>query len=213
MILTDRKGNNHIINPALLKDIAKMTLHVHAACGVLFLDNLKSYLPFESKESTLEESRESLILLMMHMFDSTNNVDLVMMKQALTAFVGLNYRYDKIPNNEMFIIKETDNMIESLEVGTKLTARDSKEYTVYSYLMNEYEESLELLSRIDILNVNNNINDKEAEDALLEIIYRALNKKVTKTKILKFLDAEFAKDVVRIYFDLPCVRKSILSER
>jgi hypothetical protein len=38
---------------------------------------------------------------------------------------------------------------------------------------------------------------------MMEIVYRALDRAISKEDISNFIDAEFARKVIRIYFDLP----------
>jgi DNA-binding protein YbaB len=129
------------------------------------------------------------------------------MKQALIWFIGQDIRYDRGTFEEQMLVKillnGDDNMVDKLEVGTIITDRNGKEFKAYSSLITEYKESLELLAKVDIVDISQNIDDTEAQEALLEIIYRALNKAVTKRKILKSLDAEFARKCIRVYYDLP----------
>lgn len=250
MILIDRQGKEHRNNIMLIKDILNLRTDIYRACDLLLLDELKSFINHQENNSTIEDSLEAINKLLPYITDSEKNFDIVMMKQALTWFIGQKVQYDKVQSKniesvpfaqkvamqvnlckilqerrraldslsgieykkgmvEVKLIAEMikqlgdDNMIDKLEVGIIITDRNGKEFKAYSSLLTEYKESLELLAKVDIVDISQNIDDTEAQDALLEIIYRALNKAVTKKKILKSLDAEFARKCIKVYYDLP----------
>jgi hypothetical protein len=105
---------------------------------------------------------------------------------------------------EIGLIEEDEHMIDALTVGTTVTGRNGKTYKAYSHLITEYKEAIELLSKVDAVNIASNVQeeDPEAYEALLEIIFRAFNREVPKDEILEILDAELAKKVIRVYFDV-----------
>ena len=104
---------------------------------------------------------------------------------------------------EMGIIEEEYKMVNELTVGTTIVDRNGKEFKAYSYLVNEYYEAMELITKIDTVNMSHNITtEDDSFIALMEIMYRALDRKVDKEEILSSLDAEFARKLIRVYYDL-----------
>jgi hypothetical protein len=85
--------------------------------------------------------------------------------------------------------------------GTSITDRTGREHKAFSYLLSEYDEAMNLLSQVDLLDSSS--NTEESYSAMIEILYRALDRKITKEEIESFVDAEFARKVMRVYFDLP----------
>ncbi|WP_110952979.1 hypothetical protein [Anaerosinus massiliensis] len=206
MILIDRVNQPHELNVMLLRDVKKLHTDICKAYKILMLD--KSYIGYTEPQSNLNDNIGAINRLLPYVSNDTDNFDLVMIKQALVWFMGMDIRYDKGSLEEQRIIQilfngADNSMTDKLEVGTMITDRNGNEFKAFSLLFSEYEEAIELLLKINIIDITQNIDDTEAQEALLEIIYRALNKTITKKKILKSLDAEFARKIVRVYFDLP----------
>lgn len=213
MILIDRRGEEHRINPALIKDLPNLQTDIYIACQTFTLDNLKSYINQYEYKFDFKENKEAIDKLLPYICNDTAVFDLVMAKQALTWYLGLSQYYDAVPykaqgNNGQYsfifsIIKGEINMIDKLEVGTNITDRNGKEFKAYSYLINEYFEAMELLTKVDTANISNNIGtDDESFIALMEILYRTFDRKIPKEEILASLDAEFARNAIKVYYDI-----------
>lgn len=99
------------------------------------------------------------------------------------------------------IWQESDNMINTLTVGTTITDRNGKEFKGYSYLWNEHNDAMELLAKIDTVNIGNN-TDEESAEALMEIIYRTFDRRVPKEELVESLDVEFISKAIRVYYDV-----------
>ncbi|CUH97411.1 hypothetical protein P22_3540 [Propionispora sp. 2/2-37] len=231
MKLIDRTGKEHIVNPMKVKDILDVIEDVNKACYSLNINTGKQI------ECTTEEGQEAVAKLLPYFCADISNFDLVMTKQALVWYLGLNKQYEYVEpcrndisfkekitmqNNlcnlmeqkqaEMKVMKpeqaketqlllkmlirsakndgileDDEHMIDKLEVGTTVTGRNGKTYKAYSHLITEYKEAIELLSKVDAVNVSENVQeeDPEAYEALLEIIFRAFNREVSKRVYLR----------------------------
>lgn len=216
MILIDRQGKEHKINTVMIKDASMLGFDIYKACHMLTLNNLRTYIIQYKYESNLKENKEALDKLLSYMCDDTAVFDLVMTKQALTWFMGINRYYDNVPPREkeevntdyatrflLNAIKGADKMLTTLTVGTTITDRNGKEFKAYSYLINEYFEAMELLTKVDMANISNNIGtDDDSFAALMEILYRTFDRKIPKEEILESLDAEFARKAIKVYYDI-----------
>lgn len=257
MIITDRTGAGRIVHPALLIDIPKVRPYLYNACEGVQLDNLKTYIPnYETNEPTANETIEAIDKVLPFLFDNTDNIDIVMIRQGFVCYMGKDWEYTKVPvyvkppdltmyerisvmarlgqeiderllamskiedktsqeykdnqaeikgiqmlGKHLGLIERTENMIDKLEIGTTITDRNGKEYKGYSYLWNERNEAMDLLMKIDTVNLGNN-TDEESAKALIEIVYRTFDRKVSKDEILESLDIELIRNCISCYYDI-----------
>ena len=191
LLLTDRNGNDHKTYPMMFRDALKATQLIPKVIDVLMLGGT-IFEKFRTAEViTLAEQYEALQELLRYATIEGTNVDTFDIHMAKLAFFNF-VQYGRM-----------DEGMKQYKTGDIVIDRDGNEHTAYSYLITDYDKAIELLQKIDTVNMVNNIMDVESKAAMLEIVCLALNNKEQPEDITKYLDAEFARKAIRIYFDLP----------
>ncbi|MCM0758513.1 hypothetical protein M7775_08005 [Sporomusa sphaeroides DSM 2875] len=191
--LSDRYNNELQVRPVMLMDIAEVAELVPKVIDMLMLGGtlLEKYRCTD--ELTLTEQKEALQEILKYATRDVSNaysLDVHMAKLAFKHYIGLGRMMDTM---------------EQYKSGSVVLDRNGNEHMVYSYLITDFEKAMELLQKIDTVNMANNIIDEESKAAMLEIVYLALDCREDREDIAKYLDAEFARKAIRIYFDLPMV--------
>lgn len=186
MILVDRYNVRHTIKAMLLKDVKTISSSLEKNFNILMTRSLLPQNYHYSYRYTLEESHNALQEWMQKCFTDIKGVDLAIAKLAMIKYLGLGV-----------------DTLEKITAGTTIEDRHGKQHIAYSYLLSEYMEALELLQKVDTVSTAGNLETEDAYEAMLEIVYRALNERETKEEINEYIDAEFARKAIRIYFDLP----------
>lgn len=191
MNLIDRNNVSHNINTMKFKDCKTLAILMNQVLGFLMIQDIlpPQYRLDDNKTYSLEQQYESLCkVLKMCVKDSEsiNSFDLVMARLAVVNYIGMGdgFKMDKIVT------------------GTAIIDRNGNEHMAYSYLLPEYNEALDLLSKVDTVSTVGNLETEESYEAMMEIVYRALNRAISKEDISNFIDAEFARKAIRVYFDL-----------
>lgn len=191
MELIDRNNVSHKINPMLFKDSKTMVILMNQVLCFLMIQEIlpPKYRLDDNKAYSLEQQYESLCkVLKMCVKESEciNSFDLVMARLAIINYIGMGDGFN----------------MDKITTGTVIIDRNGNEHMAYSYLLPEYNEALELLSKVDTISTSGNLETEESYEAMVEIIYRALNRTKSKEDISGFIDAEFARKAIRVYFDL-----------
>ena len=190
--LIDRYDTIHNVSPMLIIYSSEVAKLMPKAINMLLLGGTALDRMINYETYTLTEQREALQKLLNYATKERTNVntfDIRMAKLAIMKFMGME---------RMGI-----NMMEQYKTGSVIVDRNGNEHMVYSYLLSDFEKAMELLQRINAININENMMDKDSEQAMLEIIYLALNCQEKREDIAKYLDVEFAIGAIRKYYDLP----------
>lgn len=193
MHFIDRNNTEHNIYPMMFKDAEEVSKLVPKVIDVLMLGGTVLERYRTTAEITLTEQKEALKEILRFTVRDKTNIDtfnIRMAKLAFTEFMGLG--------------KDVDIM-EKINTGIAIVDRNGNEHMAYSYLIDDLEKAMELLQKIDTVNMVNNVMDEESKEAMLEIVYLALDCKEEREDIAKYIDAEFARKAIRVYFDLPMV--------
>ncbi|SCM83741.1 hypothetical protein KL86SPO_70599 [uncultured Sporomusa sp.] len=193
LYLIDRNNTEHHIYPVMLKDTKEVAKLVPRVVNVLMMGEtvLEQYRTTE--ELTLKEQREALKEILQYTTRDKTNIDtfdIYMAKLAFAEFMGL---------------RKGVGTMEKINTGVAIVDRNGNEHMTYSYLIDDLKKAMELLQKIDIVNMANNAIDEDSKEAMLEIVYLALDRREEREDIAKYLDAEFARKAIRLYFDLPVV--------
>lgn len=183
--------NKHQIYPMLLKDAREATKGITKVIDMLMLGGTMFERFRTVEEYTLIEQKEELQKLLKYATKEGTNVDTFDIHMAKVAFINL------IGFGRM------DNSMKEVKSGTIVNDRNGNQHTAYSYLITDFVKAMELLQRIDTVNIINNCIDEDSKEAMLDIVYLALDGREEREDIVKYLDSEFASQVIRIYFDLP----------
>jgi hypothetical protein len=188
--LIDRNGNEIQVYPVMLMNIAEVAALVPKVIDMLMLGNalLEKYRCTD--ELTLTEQKEALQEILKYATrDASNNYpfDIHMAKLAIKHYVQLGRMIDTM---------------EQYKSGSVVVDRNGNEHMAFSYLIADFAKAIELLQKIDMVNIVNNTIDEESKAAMLEIVYLALDCREEREDIAKYIDAEFARKAIRIYFDL-----------
>lgn len=189
--LIDRYNNELQVFPVMLVDIAEVAELVPKVIDMLMLGDtlLEKYRCTD--ELTLTEQKEALMELLRYATKDVSNaysLDIHMAKLALKHYVQIGRMMDTM---------------EQYKSGSAVIDRNGNEHMVFSYLIADFEKAMELLQKIDTVNIANNVIDEESNAAMLEIVHLALDCREEREDIVTYLDAEFARKAIRIYFDLP----------
>lgn len=193
LYLIDRNNTEHHICPVMLKDTEEVAKLVPRVVNVLMMGGtvLEQYRTTE--ELTLKEQREALKEILQYTTRDKTNIDtfdIHMAKLAFTEFMGLR--------------KDVGTM-GKINTGVAIIDRNGNEHMVYSYLIDDLEKAIELLQKIDTVSMTTNVMSEESKEAMLEIVFLALDCREEREDIAKYIDAEFARKAIRVYFDMPMV--------
>lgn len=195
IVIESRDGTKQRLHSMLVKDGGRVTAMLPKVLNLLMLNDHSEFLFNGSYRDSIYETDEQLktlnelLPLCLNGENVASEFDIRMAKAAVLYYIqilGGNYGMVKC--------------------GEKIIDRDGNEYMAYSFKLSDYDKAMELLQKVDTINTINNCNDgnaSEAYKAMIEIIYMALDKNVTKQAIRKSMDAEFARKAIRIYYDLP----------
>ena len=189
--LIDRYTNKHQIYPMLFKDAKEATKGITKVIDMLMLGGTRFERFRTDGEYTLIEQREELQKLLRYATKEGANIDTFDIHMAKVAFIKL------IGFGRM------DDSMTEFKSGTVIIDRNGNEHNAYSYLVVDFEKAMELLQKIDTVNMANNVTEDNSKDAMLEIVYLALDGRESKEDIAKYLDSEFCRKAIRTYFDLP----------
>jgi len=218
MKVIDRNFREYKVSPPLVKDSINIGTLMPKVAGALMMTHLledKGIFYGNNRVYTLDEQYTALVELLTLVIGSEDigAFDISMASKAILHAFSLD-RPTMPPLKDLVvldrlgvldkIISENRGVVtmeKEITTGTPIVDRDGNKYTAYSYLVTEFSEAMELLEKIDTFNMLEN-NDEESFDAMLEIVYRSLNKKYPKEELVTFVDAEFAQKAIRCYFNL-----------
>lgn len=117
-------------------------------------------------------------------------------------------------------------MADSFTAFEIITDRNGKEHKIYSAMMAWKDDLRHLATKFSDMNIFSNFfnvkiedgqpvfgedgfpeYDDTAFDAILEIIYLALNKKETKEQIMEWLDIKLTREIYEIFCDISGYKK------
>jgi hypothetical protein len=193
--LINRYGNEYKVFPMMCKDGPGVAKLLPQSLNAVMLSNVASYIyngAYDQVAFDIEDQFYSLCDLLATYIAKTDietilaNFDLEMAKAAVKNYIdiGGNCYMDKV-----------------IQCGTKVIDREGAEFTAYSYKLTDYPKAMELLGKIDFTSTAANY-DPVSYNAMIEIIYLALNEKVDIEVIEKSIDAEFARKVLAVYYDV-----------
>ena len=192
MVVIDRDGKEFLIHSLILNDCIPMRFDIEKALLALNLEDILALTAVSQQQYSEEEKIQALrkcIRIALSEDTIPLGVDWEMAKAIMIDYLGLGRLYGM--NDKKFF------------VGTKIIDRNGGEHIAYSYLLREYDEAINLLSKVNLLDTSENIINEESTTAMIEILYRALDRKVSKEEIISFADADFARQAMRVYYDLP----------
>ncbi len=219
MKIIDRNSTTYEVLSPLAKDIKSIGLllpKVVNVLGVYQMLNDKGF-SYSSHSYTMDEQHLALLELL-KIITRGNNIeffDISMAKKVILHALGLDRplmpplpiiaALDRLGVLDR-IIKENRKdgvtMKKEITTGIPIIDRNGVSHIAYSYLVTDFREAMELLQKIDTFNMLEN-HEEESYGAMLEIVYRALNKRYTKEELLKFIDAKFIQESIRVYYNLP----------
>lgn len=216
MKATDRKFKVYEVSPLLAKEFVNVSKLLPKVTDMLMITQVLEDrgISYGDGVCTLDEQRSALIELLKIVVRSEDigdfdismagkavlhSLDLDRMIISWSEFQRLNRLgvVDKIINENRGVVR----MEKEITTGSIIVDRDGNKYTAYSYLVAEFNEAMELLEKVDTFNMLEN-HDDESFAAMVEIVYRALDRRYSKEELLKFIDAEFIQKVIRCYFAL-----------
>jgi uncharacterized protein YnzC (UPF0291/DUF896 family) len=118
------------------------------------------------------------------------------------AFRGFDLQMAKVAVvNYIDMLRGDVKMQQTIQCGTKVIDREGNEFMAYSYKLTDYRRALDLLDKVNFISTAANF-DTKSYNAMIEIIYLALDGKVDVETIEKSIDAEFARKVLAVYYDV-----------
>lgn len=193
ILIGDRQGYKHRLYPMLVKDWEIVTSLLPKVLNLLMLNDYSNFL-FNGlyRESTYEADEQlrtlnELLPLCLNGETISSEFDLVMAKAAVLYYIQM--------------LGSGTQMEKLVQCGTKVIDRNGNEFMAYSYKLSDYKRAMDLLGKIDFTNIAENC-DTVSYLAMTEIIYLALNEKVDIDVIENSIDAEFARKVLAVYYDV-----------
>lgn len=159
----------------------------------LMMENLANTVFYGAYNDIVYDANEQyealceILTLAIENTEAIKGFDLQMAKVAVINYIGM--------------LRGDVKMQQTIHCGTKVIDRDGNEFMAYSYKLVDYKRAMDLLDKIDFTSTTANY-DTESYLAMTEIIYLALNEKVDIDTIEKSIDAEFARKVLAVYYDV-----------
>lgn len=200
----DRNSKVYEVLPMLIKDGKEIASLLPKVVDMLMITRMLECEGISCNKDcayTLDEQRSALIELLRLSIGSEDigAFDISMASKAVlhTLYLDESSVYTIFANNNL----GDDTMEKQITTGTPIVARGGNKYMAYSYLVTEFTEAMELLEKVDTFNMLEN-HDEESFDAMIEIMYRALDRRYSKEELLAFVDAEFIQKAIRCYYNL-----------
>lgn len=219
MQVTDRNSITYRISSPLIKDAKNIGLLIPKVVNVLGIRQMleDKGISYDSHSYALDEQYSALleVLNIVTKGSDVESFDISMANKVILHALDIDKptmpplrilaKLDRLGVLDKIINENKGGNIMEKEIttGTTIIDREGNRYIAYSYLVVEFHEAMDLLQKIDTFNMLENHDNEESYEAMLEIVYRALNKQYTKEELLEFIDAEFIQKSIRVYYNLP----------
>ncbi|SFL65769.1 hypothetical protein [Pelosinus propionicus] len=221
MKIIDRNSVTYEVTPPIVKDSMAITQLLPKVIDMLAVTQQleDKGISYGSRTYTLDEQYSALVEMLSIVTKGSNveAFDISMARKVILHVLGL----DKPPMPPLPILASLDRagaldkiikankgdvatMEKEITTGTPIIDRNGDSHIAYSYLIKDFQVAMELLEKVNVFNMLEN-HDKESYEAMIKIVYLALNKRYTEKKLLKFVDAEFIQKAIRCYYGLPQV--------